>query len=196
MNEIKMTPPQPIPYPDHPIIKKLYRLPNLVYRLGLDGLIGRYILILSTFGRKTGKIHRTPVEYFRHGNRLFVISGFGTNPDWYQNLLADPHVSINTHQGTFHAIARKPVSKQEWDGVMAFIKASPITKLSRPGLVNRLDNPDIRLEIIQTWTVITFDPTHNPAPPALEADLIWTWPLILLSAALMILAKWLRHQRD
>ena len=82
-NGIKFNPPQPIPYPHSKVTRTIYRIPLWIYRLGISRLLGKYIVILSTFGRKTGKIHRTPVEYLSQNSQLFVMSGFGTHPDWF-----------------------------------------------------------------------------------------------------------------
>jgi len=183
-------PPQPIPYPKSHFIKTLYRIPIHLYRLGLGPLIGKYILILSTTGRKTGEIHRTPVEYYRYNDRFYVMSGFGNKPDWYRNLLAEPHTSLNIGKETLHVIAKRPDSQQEWAGVIAFLKSSPVAQISEPGLVNQLDDLHVQ-EMIKSWPVFTFEPTDEPCPTALERDLLWAWPLILLSAAFLILRSWL-----
>ena len=90
MTENFINPPQPIPYPDNWLLKFLYRAPLLLYRLNLGKLIERYILILSTTGRKTKRVHRTPVEYFKQGNRVYIISGFNQQPDWLKNIQAEP----------------------------------------------------------------------------------------------------------
>ena len=190
MEDQALKPPQPIPYPDHPLLKRLYRLPIVLYRLGLGPLIGKYILILSHFGRKTGKIRRTPLEYFQHHGRLFVMSGFGSRPDWYQNLLADPHAGLNIKNERVCVRARPPQGEAEWDEVIAFLKSSPIAQISESGTLNHLEDPALRTAI-QTWPVLTFDPSEQPCPPPLEADLTWTWPLTLLAAALTLLAGWL-----
>ncbi|MFN2304192.1 MAG: nitroreductase family deazaflavin-dependent oxidoreductase [Anaerolineales bacterium] len=196
MNDVEdITPPQPIPYPRSEFIKRLYRIPILLYRLGLSSMIGKYILILSTFGRNSGKTRRTPVEYFRWQDRIFVMSGFGENPDWYKNLLANPHVTIHSNQGYLCAIARKPETEKEWEGVVAYLKSSPITKLTIPDLIGRLDKPEVR-QAIKSWPVFTFDPTEETCPPHLEIDLLWCWPLILLGLALKIFTGWLCHHKN
>ena len=194
-DKLKISPPQPIPYPHSKIIKKLYRFPLCLYRLGLRRLFSKYILIISTFGRKTGKIHRTPVEYFRWQDRLYVMSGFGEHTDWYQNLLVNPHVTIQTHQSILHAVARKPQTDKEWEGVFKFLRTSPVARMSEPALLDRLDEPQIR-DAIKTWPILTFDPTEEACPPSLELDLLWTWPLILFGNALFILFYWLCQRKE
>lgn len=187
--------PQPIPYPDHPILKGLYRLPILAYRMGLGRLIGKYILILSTTGRKSGKTHRTPVEYFRDRDRIFVMSGFGSQPDWYKNLQANPQATLTVKESNICVQARNPETEAEWDGVISFLKNSPVSQLSEPWLVDHLEDFEIR-EAIKRWPILTFDPTANPCPSPLDADLVWAWPPLLLSTALLILAAWLIHRKN
>ena len=56
------------------------------------------VLILTTKGRKSGKIHVTPVGYFeRDGGYVVVASNAGRarNPAWYYNIQGNPNdVSI------------------------------------------------------------------------------------------------------
>jgi len=183
-------PPHPIPYPDNWLIKQLYRTPILLYRLGLSNLIGKYILIISTFGRKTRKVRRTPIEYFRTQGRIYVISGFKRDPDWYKNIQADPHVTLQTDHGIHHVIARLPETDQEWQGVFEYLRNSPVSRFSMPGIIQQLDDPEVQQEI-KIWPVITFDPTDEPCPTPLDIDLLWTWPLILLGLAIKITLGWL-----
>jgi len=193
-DNIRISPPQPIPYPKNRITKKFYRLPIQLYRLGLEKLYNKYILILSTFGRKSGNIHRTPVEYFRDEGRIFIMSGFSDTPDWYQNLQKNPHVTLNTGKSALHMLARKPETQSEWEGVYKFLKTSPVSILSNPGLVNQLDDPQF-LQEIQQWPILTFDNTQEHCPEPLEHDLTWAWPLILLFSARAVLRCWLRHRK-
>ena len=58
---------------------------------------GAKILILTTMGRKSGKLHTNPVSYFeRDGGYLIVASNGGqnTHPAWYHNLKANPDLTI------------------------------------------------------------------------------------------------------
>jgi deazaflavin-dependent oxidoreductase (nitroreductase family) len=190
-----ITPPQPIPYPKNEIIKKIYRIPILVFRLGLSKIFSKYIIILSTYGRKTGNVHHTPVEYFHHRGQFYVMSGFGTKPDWFKNILADPHITLQMNQKILHALARKPETESEWDAVVAYLKSSPMAKLIENDSINTLDKPEVR-HAIKTWPVLTFDPTEETCPTPLETDLLWCWPLILLGTALAIFIWWLCHSKD
>jgi deazaflavin-dependent oxidoreductase (nitroreductase family) len=188
--ETKIEPPHPIPYPDSPILRKLYRAPILLYRLGLGKLFGKYVMIISTIGRKSGKVRRTPIEYYRSGDMTFAISGFEKTPQWYKNLKAHPYVTLQNNQGTQAMLARRPNTAEEWLAVLDYIKASPITNMVIPDVVDNLEDPEVQAQI-QKWPVVLFQPTDEPCPEPLPVDLFWAWPLILFALAFEITFWWL-----
>jgi deazaflavin-dependent oxidoreductase (nitroreductase family) len=56
---------------------------------------------LTTTGRRSGKPHRIEIWYrrlpssgARVGDVVWLLAGGGARSDWVQNLLADPHVTI------------------------------------------------------------------------------------------------------
>jgi deazaflavin-dependent oxidoreductase (nitroreductase family) len=78
---------------------------------------GRDLLLLTTKGRKSGRVYTTPIVYTRDGDRLLVYASQGgapTHPDWYLNLVADPHVSVEVGTESYEAIAT-PLKGDERD---------------------------------------------------------------------------------
>ena len=54
-------------------------------------------LLLTTRGRRSGKLRRTPLIYGRDGDAYVVVASYGgspQHPDWYLNLDAEPDVEI------------------------------------------------------------------------------------------------------
>jgi deazaflavin-dependent oxidoreductase (nitroreductase family) len=76
----------------HERLKTVNPIVVAVYRAGLLPLFGaaRSIMLLSTRGRKSGKMRRAPVGYFRIGGALHVFSTWGKASGWYKNILAAP----------------------------------------------------------------------------------------------------------
>ena len=69
---------------------------------------GSTLLILHTFGAKSGKERINPVMYVADGDRLVIIAskaGAPTNPDWYYNILAHPLVTVEVGTEQFQAQA-------------------------------------------------------------------------------------------
>jgi deazaflavin-dependent oxidoreductase (nitroreductase family) len=97
-----------------PFFKWMFRVPILYYQFGLGWIVGSFILLLTTKGRKTGKLHRTPLEYLydRQNDRYRIAAGWGGKTDWYRNLRADPHVSVQVGRRKFEALA-EPASNEE-----------------------------------------------------------------------------------
>jgi deazaflavin-dependent oxidoreductase (nitroreductase family) len=66
-------------------------------------------LLLTTRGRKTGKLRRTALIYGVDGDRYVVVASTGgaaQNPAWYLNLVDDPEVGLQVGAATFRAEAR------------------------------------------------------------------------------------------
>lgn len=66
-------------------------------------------LLLTTRGRKSGKLRRTALIYGRDGDRYIVVAskgGANEHPQWYLNLVANPEVQVQVGAEKFTAQAR------------------------------------------------------------------------------------------
>jgi deazaflavin-dependent oxidoreductase (nitroreductase family) len=71
---------------------------------------GRNLLLLTTTGRKSGRRHTNPAAYTRDGDRLLVYASHGgspDHPDWFRNLVADPHVTVEVGTERYEAVATR-----------------------------------------------------------------------------------------
>ncbi|MFE5919843.1 nitroreductase/quinone reductase family protein [Streptomyces sp. NPDC056468] len=70
---------------------------------------GARLILLTTTGARTGRPHTTPVGYLPDGaDRILVIASAGgapSHPAWFHNLLANPHVTIESGAFTYEARA-------------------------------------------------------------------------------------------
>ncbi|MEH0933701.1 nitroreductase family deazaflavin-dependent oxidoreductase [Micromonospora psammae] len=70
---------------------------------------GVFTLLLTTRGRKSGKLRRTALIYGRDGDAYLLVGSQGgapQHPAWYLNLLAHPEVEVQVGAETFTARAR------------------------------------------------------------------------------------------
>jgi deazaflavin-dependent oxidoreductase (nitroreductase family) len=84
---------------------------------GRDGHLWRgvHTLLLTTRGRKTGKLHRTALIYGRDDKNFLIVASNGgapEHPNWYQNLVITPKVEIQVGADKYTAYART-VTKEE-----------------------------------------------------------------------------------
>ena len=88
---------------------------------GADGyeMEGAPCVILTTTGRRTGKVRRTPLIRVHDGDNYLVVASLGgapQHPVWYLNLLADPEVTLQD-RGVGHELGARTASPQEKAGL-------------------------------------------------------------------------------
>ena len=70
---------------------------------------GANLLLIHTTGARSGKERVNPLGYQAVGDDYAVFGSKGgapTNPDWYHNVLANPHVTVEVGTETFAGTAR------------------------------------------------------------------------------------------
>jgi deazaflavin-dependent oxidoreductase (nitroreductase family) len=66
------------------------------------------ILLLNTTGRRSGKNYITTLSYYRDGSRYLVVGsnwGKESHPNWYYNLLYQPHITIQVRSKIIPVVA-------------------------------------------------------------------------------------------
>ena len=77
---------------------------------------GSQTLILTTTGRKTGKVHDAPLIYGRSGDDYLVVASMGgapRNPSWYLNLDSDPETEIQVWDKRLKTRARTATPEEK-----------------------------------------------------------------------------------
>jgi F420H(2)-dependent quinone reductase len=82
-------------------------------------LNGQPCVILTTRGRKTGKLRKTPLIRVEHEGTYAVVASLGgapRHPVWYLNLVADPDVTLRDLGRVMDLRARvaTPEERAEW----------------------------------------------------------------------------------
>lgn len=99
--------------------KHLSSVHTFVYRAS-RGRIGRRLvdndmLLLSTIGRKSGRMHTVPLLYLRDDDDYVVIASWGgrdDHPHWYLNLLAEPRATLQIRHRRVSVRARTATRQQ------------------------------------------------------------------------------------
>jgi deazaflavin-dependent oxidoreductase (nitroreductase family) len=159
-----------IAYPSSRLLKQAFKVPIPLWRMGLGFPVGRLFMILTTTGRKSGRLRHTAIEFHEHKGRKYIYSAFGEKADWYKNFLADPHVTIQTASGAEHMMARRLTDEKELAEAFEFVVRNPTIKRWVQALGFRLNLDEFVAQKAHFY-LVTFDPTHEPTPRPLEADL-------------------------
>jgi len=73
-----------------------------------SSMFGGSVLLLTTKGRKSGKVRTVPVMYFDDGADKIVIASAGgspVHPAWYNNLSQNPDVTVEVKGRSYKARA-------------------------------------------------------------------------------------------
>lgn len=100
------------------LLRRLYRLPIWLYRVGLGWMLWKRFLMINHVGRKSGRRYQTVVEVARYdpeSGSYVVASGYGPEADWYRNLRQTPDVTIQVgrHRIPVHAELLSPEKSGE-----------------------------------------------------------------------------------
>jgi deazaflavin-dependent oxidoreductase (nitroreductase family) len=84
---------------------------------GEDGFSwrGANCVILTTRGRRSGKLRRTPLIRVPHGDGYLLVASMGgapSHPQWYVNLLDDPEVTVHD-RGDVHELRARVATPEE-----------------------------------------------------------------------------------
>jgi deazaflavin-dependent oxidoreductase (nitroreductase family) len=88
---------------------------------GTEGgtLEGKPVVILTTKGRKSGVVRKSPLMRVEHDGRYVVVASLGgapQHPVWYLNLLANPEVTLQDGDRVMELRARTatPAERDQW----------------------------------------------------------------------------------
>jgi len=73
-------------------------------------------LLLTTRGRKSGKLRRTALIYQEDDDRYVIVASLGGadhHPQWYLNLVREPEVTVQVGSDTFTARARTASAEEK-----------------------------------------------------------------------------------
>src|SRR5688572_32775295 len=97
---------------------------------GREGTLleGKPCVILTSTGRRTGKLRKTPLMRVEHDGKYAVVASLGGNPKhpvWYFNLVDNPDVTLQDGDRVMQLRARELEGdeKREWWGYA--VKAWP-----------------------------------------------------------------------
>jgi deazaflavin-dependent oxidoreductase (nitroreductase family) len=85
-------------HPPNKVFSRAYR--KFLYRP-----MGRLVLLLTTTGRKTGKLHTIGLQYELIDGKYYLGAADGTRADWYRNILKNDKVFVQAGSETFRASA-------------------------------------------------------------------------------------------
>ncbi len=97
------------------LLKLAFILPRYLYRWHLGWVLGHRCLMITHVGRKTGCRRQTVLEVVHYDpvtQECIVMSGYGTQSDWYRNIQVQPAVEVQVGRQRYRPQQRM-LSSQE-----------------------------------------------------------------------------------
>jgi deazaflavin-dependent oxidoreductase (nitroreductase family) len=181
--------------------KRVFRVLNffqiLMWRMGMGRWLSMFpsttgtYLVLTHYGRKSGRKYRTPVNFASFNGDVYITAGFGSISDWYQNIIANPQVEVWLPDGWYVATASDVKVDQETLPILRKILVNSGFAAPMMGIQpNRLSDDEL-LELCKDYRLVHIQRsaprTGNDGP----GDLVWMWPLFMF----LLLTKKRRKRR-
>ena len=111
-----------------PVFGWIFKIPIIFYRAGLGNLVGGHILLLTTTGRKSGKLHATPLEFSLEmvSGDLIVCAGWGGKTDWYRNACVNPQVEVQVGRVRENLMATPMTDAEIGDYLAEISRRAPV----------------------------------------------------------------------
>lgn len=193
MDTTKMTPNQ------LEQLRQAFKLLNhfmvLLWRLGLGSMlnmwpaVGGRFLVLRHYGRKSGKVYLTPVNYAEIEGDLYITAGFGDQADWYRNIQANPEVEVWLPDGWWSGVAQDASNVLNHDKklrqvIIASGFAGPFFGLDQ----SKLDDAQFAAAT-REYRLVRIRRTAARTGPGGPGDLNWIWQAATVGLFLRLLRR-------
>jgi deazaflavin-dependent oxidoreductase (nitroreductase family) len=86
-------------------MKNIQKIHRILYAIGLGPIIGGFIALLTTMGRKSGLKRVTPLQYEKIGGDYYLGAARGVKADWVRNIQLNPQVKLRVGAKQIHGTA-------------------------------------------------------------------------------------------
>ena len=149
------------------VLKRVLRVPLLVYRAHLGLLLGHRFLFLAHRGRRSGRRYEVVLEVIRHDPRTgesVVMSGFGRDASWFRNIEAGGAIEVRIGRRRFVPEQRILGSDEAAAALADYERrnriAAPLVRavLGRLAGIRYDGSPRARAEVVARLPLVAFRP--------------------------------------
>jgi deazaflavin-dependent oxidoreductase (nitroreductase family) len=170
------------------VFRFINRFQVLFWRLGLGtwmsswpACLGTY-MIITHYGRKSGKLYRTPLNFTKVNGEIYCAAGFGSDCDWYRNLQENPQVEIWHPDGWYVGSAEEVQVTEETLPIMRSILRNSGFVAKWMGLNAKTISDEDLMEVCRDYRLIHLKRTAPRTGRSGPGALVWIWPVLLIMA--------------
>lgn len=177
------------------MFKYLNKFMVFMWKLGLGKSMnvwpkgfGRF-LVITHYGRKTGKKYLTPVNYSSIDGEIYCTSGFGVQSDWYKNLIHNPEIEVWLPNGWWKAQAQDVSQHPERTQIMREVLIGSGFAAPMFG-INPYDMDDDTLsERTADYRLIRLNRTTERTGDNGPAEYSWFWQVTTIFLLILLFGK-------
>jgi deazaflavin-dependent oxidoreductase (nitroreductase family) len=106
----------------------VFKMPLMLYRLGLGWLMGKRFVQITHVGRRSGKVYRSILAVLKFDQRtkeIYAVSAW-KGSDWYSNIQARPALLVETGFVRYEPAQRTLSPEEIYATFMEFRRQHPI----------------------------------------------------------------------
>jgi deazaflavin-dependent oxidoreductase (nitroreductase family) len=175
--------------------KYFNRFMVLMWRLGWGKWVNFYppifgrILVITHTGRKSGKLHRTPVNYTTMDGAIYCVAGFGSISDWYRNIKTNPQIELWLPDGWWVGEVEE-VGQIEGRAVIMRQLMKDSGFAARVAGLNPYTMSDAELiETTASYILLRVRRAAARTGPGGPADLVLIWPILVFILLPLVLCR-------
>ena len=173
----------------------------LLWRLGLGRWlnswpsVGGRIMVLTTMGRKSGLLRRTPLNYAIVDGKIYCVAGFGSISDWYRNLRTNPTVDIWLPDGWWAGVAEEVTDGEARLGLLRQVLIASGIVAPLAGVNPHTLTDDALATATANYHLIRIHRTEARTGAGGPGELAWVWPFSALGMLLLLVGCTRRRRR-
>ena len=92
----------------------IFKLPLILYRLGMGWMLGKRFMLLTHVGRRSGKVYRSVLAVLRFDEKTREIQAVSpwSSSNWFRNIQAAPALEVETGSVRYAPVQRS-LSQEE-----------------------------------------------------------------------------------
>jgi deazaflavin-dependent oxidoreductase (nitroreductase family) len=93
----------------------IFKMPLILYRLGLGWMLGKRFMLLTHVGRRSGKVYRSVLAVLRYDEKTGEISAISawSGSNWYRNIQVTPALAVETGSIRYTSPRQRSLSPEE-----------------------------------------------------------------------------------
>jgi deazaflavin-dependent oxidoreductase (nitroreductase family) len=113
------------------LLKFFFKTPVWIHKMGFGGwerLVGAQWMLITTTGRKTGKLRQTMVDvmdYDKATDTYYIEAAYGAHADWYKNIQSNPIFEAQVGRRKFKARAGALTTEGAGEMLVQFYRSKP-----------------------------------------------------------------------